>query len=122
MQPEIMRRVVDSLKTGKVYHLSIQPKKQQTTVSDPTRRFFFGVVMQMISEETGHSAETLHAHFKRTLLGSTFDEHGIEVLPTVFSDESTMTVKEKWEYIDEIRRWAWDFINVAIPLPENLIE
>ena len=119
LQPAVMTRVKAAMKPGKIYLMEIKPKEKLD--SDPMRRYFFGVVMAMIADETGHSVETIHNHFKRQLLGAKIDEHGIEELPSVFSKESEMPISAKQEYIAEIRRWAWDFLNLAIPDPENAV-
>ena len=121
LNPTLCKRVVESLKTGPVYDMVIYPKSKERTDSDGLRKYFFAVVMEMISEETGHSAEILHDHFKRKILGVTVDKHGIEKVPSVFSKESTMPISEKQAYIDEIRRWSFDFLNISIPSPETVI-
>lgn len=118
----LYQRVVGSLKTGPVYDIVIKPKEKERTDSDGLRKYFYGVVMAMIAEETGHSAETLHEHFKRKILGVTVDAHGIGVAPSVFSRESTMPISEKQAYIDEIRRWSFDFLNISIPSPEQVVD
>ena len=85
LQPEIMRRVVDSLKNQRVYTLTIRDKKEEgRTVSDPMRRFYWSVVATMIAEETGHSKEMIHEALKRKILAYTDDRTGLEMVPSVF--------------------------------------
>ena len=94
-------------------------KEKAETVSDPMRRYYFGVVMQLISEETGHSKEVIHFDMKRRY-ASCVDDHGILVVESVFSNESTLTLDEKWSFIQNVRRWAFDFLDVPIPEPQGV--
>jgi hypothetical protein len=122
LSPTLYNRVVDSLKTGRVYKLSIRDEKEEGhTVSDPMRRYYWAVVVAMIAEETGHSKEVIHEALKRKILAYTDDRTGLEMVPSVFSNESTMTIPEKKAFIAEVRRWAYDFLNLAIPDPETVI-
>jgi hypothetical protein len=122
LQPEIMRRVVDSLKNQRVYTLTIRDKKEEArTVSDPMRRYYWAVVVAMIAEETGHSKEMIHEALKRKILAYTDDRTGLEMVPSVFSDQSTLTIQEKKAFIEEVRRWAFDFLNLSIPDPQTVI-
>ncbi len=121
LNPTLMRRVVESLRPNKPYHLIIEPKDKGPTVSDPLRRYYFAVVAAMIAEETGHSKEAIHDFLKRKILGVDVDKYGIETVSSVFSSESGMTVQEKKAYVDEVRRWAFDFLNIAIPPPETVV-
>jgi hypothetical protein len=109
-----------ALKRGEVFYLIVE-RRREKTVSDPLRRYYFSVVATMIAEETGHSKDVLHEALKRKILGYIDERTGLEMVPSVFSDESQLTISEKWAFIEEVRRWAADFLNLWIPDPERAI-
>jgi hypothetical protein len=75
----------------------------------------------MIAEETGHSKDSIHEALKRKILGYVDERTGLEMVPSVFADGSILTVGEKKAFVDEVRRWAADFLNLWIPEPEAAI-
>jgi hypothetical protein len=103
------------------FFLIIERAMHKRTVSDPMRKYYFAVVMHYIAQETGHSADFIHEEMKEKILGFTVDEFGFRLVPSVFSDGSGMDVGAKWDFIDEVRRWAFDFLNLVIPDPETVI-
>jgi hypothetical protein len=113
-------RVVDSLKEGKVYVLKIEPQKKET-VSDPMRRYYWSVVVAMIAEETGHSKDMIHEALKIKILSYVDERTGLTIVPSVFSDNSKMDIQEKKAFIDEVKRWAFDFLNISIPDPQTVV-
>ena len=110
------------LKEEERFYLLIERAKDRKTISDPMRRYYFAVVMHYIAQETGHSADFIHDEMKEKILGSTVDRFGFKILPSVFSDGSDMSIGAKKDFIDEVRRWAFDFLNLVIPDPENVIQ
>ena len=118
----LYQRVVESLKTGPVYDIVIKPKEKERTDSDGMRKYFWSTVAKMISDETGHSSEAIHEALKHKFLAYKDEKTGLELVPSVFSSESTMTISEKWDYIEQCRRWAADFIGVFIPSPEQVVD
>ena len=112
---------VRSMREGERFSLIIERAKDKRTISDPLRRYYFAVVAAMIAEETGHSRDSIHEALKRKILGYVDERTGLEMVPSVFSDGSTMTVGEKKAFVDEVRRWAADFLNLWIPEPESAV-
>jgi ribulose 1,5-bisphosphate synthetase/thiazole synthase len=119
MDTAICKAVVESMTPGVTYAMRLSKWKEHT-ISDPMRRYYFGVVAKMIAEHTGHPAEVIHDYLKRKILGVTVDKWGIEQVRSVFSDSSDMSVEEKSEFIDEVRRWASDFLELYIPDSERV--
>lgn len=109
-----------SFKKGEVFYLIVERHRKQT-VSDPMRRYYWAVVATMIAEETGHSKEAIHEALKLKILGYTDERTGLKMVPSVFSDESQLDVSEKKAFVEEVRRWAADFLNLWIPDPERAI-
>lgn len=114
------RALVEGLQPNRTYAMVIKEWREKT-VSDPLRRYHFGVVLAMIADYTGHSTEALHEFFKRKILGVEVDQFGIEQVRSVFSDSSDLPVAEKQEFIAEVRRWAAEFLNLYIPEPERVV-
>jgi hypothetical protein len=112
---------VRSMREGERFSLIIERAKDKRTISDPLRRYYFAVVATMIAEETGHSRDSIHEALKRKILGYVDERTGLEMVPSVFSDGSTLTVGEKKAFVDEVRRWAADFLNLWIPEPESAV-
>ena len=117
----LLEKDLAKMKEEERFYLIIERPKDGRTVSDPMRRYYYGVVMRYISEETGHTADLIHDQMKRQILGSRFDKYGFEILPSVFSNQSTLDLATKKHFIEEVRRWAYDFLNIAIPDPESVI-
>jgi|GEM_PF-6816987 len=116
----LYKRVVEELREGRPYVIQIKQARQRT-ISDPLRRYYWAVVATMIAEETGHSKEMVHEALKIKILAYKDEASGLVIVPSVFSDGSTMTVAEKKNFIEECRRWAFDFLNLAIPDPSTTV-
>ena len=112
---------IRSMQEGERFSLIIERAKDNRTISDPLRRYYFAVVATMIAEETGHSRDSVHEALKRKILGYVDERTGLEMVPSVFSDGSRLTVGEKKAFVDEVRRWAADFLNLWIPEPESAV-
>lgn len=71
--------------------------------SDRARRYYFGVVVEMIADFTGHSPRTTHHHMKTLHNGgrSTRELDGPEFQA----------------FTDAVIRWAAEFLQVVIPDP-----
>jgi len=72
--------------------LELIVRKPRKSSSDPQRRYYYGVVMAMLSEETGHTKEEMHWYFKCKYLGSK-DADGIWDVPSI-NDLSTSEMEE----------------------------
>jgi hypothetical protein len=95
----------------------LEPRHQRT-ISDPLRKYYFGVVMEFMAEDTGHSKEVIHEDMKRRY-SSYMDDHGILVIESVFSNQSRLLIDEKQAFIRNVKRWAFDFLDLVIPEPNE---
>lgn len=93
---------------GKQVVLTVKSVKEDRP--DPLRKYYWGIVAEMISDHTGHSREVIHIVMKGKY---SFDE-------SVFSHGSTMTQEEKERFIKNVRYWASDFLDVKIPERGNV--
>lgn len=87
-------------------------------VSDPLRRYYFGAVLETIQNHTGHGKDSLHEFFKRHFLGTVVDDHGIEIVPSVFSEKSELSHEERVQFVDDVRLFAADKIDIFVPDPD----
>lgn len=74
--------------------------------------YYHGVVLQCISDYTGHTTEELHEYFKWRILS----KEG--ALPEASTTDLSTT--EFTAYIDLIVYFAWDFLEIVIPPPERV--
>lgn len=77
-------------------------RERNTGRSDEANRYYWGIVIEMISEHTGHTPDETH-----------------EILKEKFHVESTAKLKtgEFQEYVTKIVRFAASELNLAIPDP-----
>ena len=92
-------------------------RRWEKTDSDPLRKYYFKVVAGMISEHTGHSKDAVHEAMK--IKFASYEEYGLLFIESVFSKQSKMKISRKQEFIQDVRTWANDFFDLAIPEPEG---
>lgn len=81
-------------------------------------KYYMGVVLKMISKETGYTIDELHEFFKEKYLPIkivTINEESIETIST-----KNVTSKEMGEYIEQIRAWARLELDLHIPTKDEL--
>lgn len=95
------------------YILKIKKKSKGRSIKE--NRYYWGVVLAYISAHTNHNSVYLHEIFKH------------EFVPLVkFDDDdhlttSDMTHEQIWDFINKVRYWAKDFLNLSIPDPDGVI-
>jgi len=89
--------------------------------SIPQNRYYWGVVIKMLSELTGYEPEILHEYLCGKFIGeksrSVFDE-----LIMIRQKSSSLTASEFNEFIEKVRFWAFDKFGSQcdIPNPEGV--
>jgi hypothetical protein len=101
---------VRGLKPGN-YHVVI--KKQEKQRSNNQNKYYWSVVVGMISDETGLTPDETHEALKIKFLPKHHD-----ILPTVKSTTKLSTI-EFQAYIAEIVMFAAEFLGVIIPDPNE---
>ena len=104
--PESVRKWTETLE-GLEIDIIIRKKVNHKT--DAQRKYYRGVVVKMISDETGQDGETVHEFLKATFL-----KH-MEQPST-----SGLSTKEMTEYIEHVRAWSLQDLNIDIPEPNNV--
>lgn len=116
--PHRIDEYLSSFKSGTPVLVSIS--KEEKTESDPLRKYYFAVVAKMISDHTGHSKDSIHEAMKIKFSSYVDKEFMITIPQSVFSRTSTMNISKKMDFIEDVRKWASDFLNLYIPTPEQV--
>jgi len=102
---------------GKQVDVIIRKHKESRT--DQSNRYLWGVVYKMIAEETGHSAEDIHALLKTKFLKKLAFIKGkkYEVIQSTASlDKLTFS-----NYIEDCKRFAAMELDLNIPDPQKIV-
>lgn len=93
---------------GARIELVLRKETHQRTTSQ--NRYLFGVVYAIIAENTGYEVEQVHDAMKVM-----FASKRLENNLTITERTSKFDTKRMTEYIDSIKRWAAEFLQVYIP-------
>ena len=115
------------LDAGQQFHqhlVSLNGKRVQVTVekikhkrSNNQNQYYWGVVVKLIAQHTGHNPEQIHEALKQMFspkwyLGSVMVPNSTARLDTI----------EFVEYTEKCRQWGSEFLNLNIPLPGEVAE
>jgi len=90
--------------------------------SDNQLRYYWGVVIRMISDETGYTPNEAHEICKALFLSEKLvlhTAHGDQIIDTPKST-TALTTKEMEQYMSEIRMWASCELSLNIPEPNEV--
>ncbi len=91
-------------------------KQEEPTIDDQLRKYYFSQVLTLILEETGIlSIDDLHLNMKIKFASCLDERTGMTIVHSVFSDESTMGVAVKRKFINKVKQWAYEFLNITFP-------
>ncbi len=90
-------------------------KKHEDLCSSAQRGYYFGVIVKLIAEHTGHDTDEIHDYLKWKFLRDK-DKIGLQIARSTES----LTTKEREEYHEKCRRWAFVVLNITIPLPNEV--
>ena len=114
-----VEKLESKLKLNVKYTLYLLDEEKQRSLS--ANKYYWGVVLKLISNETGESAENFHEYFKFKFNPKEMEVNGKTV--TVGGETKKMKQEEFMEvYVDKIRLWAMETLNCYIPLPQEVIE
>jgi len=97
---------------GKEIELTVRQKKKQR--SNDANRYYWGVIVEIISEHIGYDREETHFNLKLKFASQPDAEKDGMVRAKSTAD---MDTKEFSQYCDSIKRWAAEFLGVYIPDP-----
>ena len=96
--------------TGKRVELTVQKLRHPRTNNQ--NRYYWGVVVKLIAQHTGHDSEQIHELLKQ--FHSPNWHLGEKAIPTSTTRLDTL---EFSEYTEKCRMWANEFFGLNIPLP-----
>jgi hypothetical protein len=124
---------LDKSQTFKDYLRGLAGKRIQLTVekikhsrTNNQNKYYWGVVVKLISQHTGHDPEQIHELLKQMFSPKwhfvrSFQPQAQKVILDEVSGIPTSTARldtiEFVEYTERCRLWANDFLGLSIPLP-----
>jgi len=110
---------MDTFVDGEV---SVTITKQRATRSQEQNAYYFGVVLRLLSEHTGHTVDELHEYCKQRFNAKTVlvqDAAGVVVDEQRIGLSTTKLNRVTFgEYLEAIRQWAAEDLHVDIPDPD----
>lgn len=103
--------------------VEIEVSQRRATRSVQSNRWYWGVIVQLISEHTGYTPDELHDVLKMKFIPKRLaicNDNG-EVVDEFVVGGSTrkMNSRDFSEYCENIRRWAAETLDIVIPDPDG---
>lgn len=102
--------------------LVVKKWSEKNQRSSQQNRYYFGVVLKLLSDHTGHSVDELHEILKSIFLKRRIElETKTGIIPQMIYNSTTDldTVKME-EYLTNIRQWSSLTLGVYIPEPNEV--
>jgi len=96
--------------------------KEAKIRSLPENKYYWGVVIEILSQETGYTKEDMHEVLRRMFLKEISHIKGKsdKIIEVEFSrSTASLKVWEFEEYLENIRTWASSDLGVIIPSPNE---
>jgi len=107
-----------SFKEGQLFQVVIKPFRENVSdLETKVRGYYFGHVLPHIVSYTGHSEDKIHEAMKQKYVSYT-DEHGLQLTRSIFSNKSTLDLDEKWEFVEKVRAFAHDYLDIVTHDPD----
>jgi hypothetical protein len=121
---DLLSDVIKSLE-GKDIIIAIEKKKKKR--SNPQNAYYFGVVIPMMKQGFYNSlgehvgTDEIHTFLKnRFLFKEIVNENNAEIIKMPQSTTELTTIQFE-EYLDKIREFGLEFLNITIPLPNDTL-
>ena len=109
-------QVLKNLNTG-VYKINIQKAKNIRSLNQ--NKYYWAVVVAVLSSELGYFKDEMHTLLRRKFLGYT-KINPITGEEDVFAKSTTdLKSHEMEEYLESVRVWAISELDIYIPLPNE---
>lgn len=102
-----------SRKSGK-YILEIRRAKEKRSLNQ--NKYYWGVVVVIMSDEFGYTAKEVHQILTREFLG--YERNGQRFVKST----KELNTAEFESYLDKVRAWAFSEHGIHIPLPNEVTE
>jgi hypothetical protein len=114
-QKDILRRWLNNLNGFKV-ELVIKKYRKKRTI--PQNSYYWGIVLDLISEASGYTTEELHELFKRLFLKKVIKIGGVDY--EVSESTSKLNTEQFSDYIEKIKKFAVMKLDLHIPSPDEI--
>lgn len=114
-------RLYNVLKTLKPAEYTVEIKRVRAGRSDPQRRYYFGVICAVLSQELGYTKDEIHEVIKVKFCPKDAVLPTGEVI-TIPGSTKDWDIADSQEKHEEIRRWALTDLEIYIPEPNEFIE
>ena len=114
VNPEAYNLWLRTFRDGTIVNCTV--RKASKIRSIPQNSYYWGVVLSYISAQTGYEPEEVHINMKYKFL-----RHGdTENYMNHIKSTTELNTEEFEEYLEYIRRWAAQFLELYIPLPNEI--
>lgn len=118
---ESKRKLFEHLKTlSNVYKVEI--KRDRSNRSGNQNRYYWGVVIQMISDYTGFFPDEVHELLKGKFLKYDLVFKSTGQAETISRSTTDLDTYEFEQYLEKCRIYAASEIEIVIPLPNECLE
>lgn len=95
--------------------------KQAQIRSTPENKYYWGIIIDILSNELGYTKNSMHETMKEMFLKEPVHLKTKEGIKEVWITKSTanLTVAEFEEYLEKIRQWAIIYLAINIPEPNE---
>ncbi len=108
---EVLRRF-----NGKDVHVVIKEHRHPRSINQ--NNYYWGVVLEIISEHTGHTADEVHEIFKNKYLSEEKEFAGDKVL--VAKSTTALNTVEFNEYLEKVKQFAATELSCFVPEPNEV--
>lgn len=118
-QRQLLRAAMRHLPDGP-YVWRLEPYAE--TRRERQSRYYFGVVVKMIAEETGHTKDQIHELLKAMFLAETIELAnpltGEVTERRIVKSSASLKVGEFADYVTQCQVWAAEFLGLMLPEAE----
>lgn len=107
-------KIKNYLKPGNAYMVEIQRAKAKRSLNQ--NRYYWGVIVSIISQGTGYSSDEMHQLLASMFLG--YEKNGKYFVKST----TKLDTGEAEKYFEKCRNWAMEEFDLHIPLPNEITE
>lgn len=94
--------------------------------SNNQNRYYWGIVIDLLSEHTGFDREETHEILKHKFLRKTVwvthNVDGVKEMNVITKSTTGLTTKQFEEFLSQIRMWSSHCLGVFIPEPNEILD
>ena len=111
--------IVDYMRRTKGKLITITYKAVLPTRSLLQNKYYWGVVIKILSKEIGYAPDYMHEYMKQEFLWTDDQDMPDGKTAKITHDTKNLTTVQFEDYIYKIRQWADEFLMIDIPLPNQ---